>query len=328
MKKTGITMKEDIYNEVNVQHGNINGKQWTIGIGFARINSAILYNKKITQAAGYDISKLINDKKWTWKKMTEIAKKTTKRNNSGEVTQWGIGASGNTLKALILTNGGHMVYPDSKGKFKSTLNTANAKEAVQLAYDWFNVDKCATIMTNGQWTDGNKAFAAKKYIMFFSGHAGVTEAYSTLTGEDYGVAYLPMGPRMKKYVAYMVREYSYVVPAAYQDMTTELLLLADELHQWPVAGYTRDDEFRDEWTRYFHTGEQYKMWWNMHYSKDVVRAWDGVDLLQFKSGSIVSYEDILRGTKTADVWVDTNHNAYNKLTADSAKNITYTGTLK
>jgi len=328
MKKTGITMKEDIYNEVNVQHGNINGKQWTIGIGFARINSTILYNKKLTKDAGYDIAKLINDKKWTWKMMTEVGKKTTKRNTSGEVTQWGIGGSGNMIKALILSNGGHMLYPDKNGKFQSTLNTENVKEAVQLAYDWFNVDKCATIMTNGQWTDGNKAFAAKKYVMFFSGHAGVTAAYSTLTGEDYGVAYLPMGPRMKKYVAYLVREYSYVVPAAYQDMTTELLLLADELHQWPVAGYTRDDEFRDEWTRYFHTSEQYKMWWNHHYSDDVVRVWDGVDLVQFNSGTVLSYEAILKGSKTAAVWVDNNHNAYSVLVKDNAKKITYTGTLK
>lgn len=327
MKETGITMKEDIYNVYNVQQNNLNGKQWAIGVGFARVNSVILYNKKMTKEAGYDIQKLIDSKKWTWDKMTEIGKKLTKKNSSGEVTQWGIGMNQKGIKALILSNGGHLVYPDAKGKFTSELKSQNVLEALELAYDWYNVDKIATPFSGGQWTDGEKAFASKKCALFFTSHSGVSTAYANLTGEDYGVAYLPMGPRMKKYVSYMVREYAYCVPAAYQDMTTELLLLADELHQWPVEGYTRDDEFRDEWTRYFHTSEQYTMWRNLHYSNDVVRVWDGSDIVSF-DGYGTSLDAIVKGTKTPASWVDTNTKAYATAAKEVGKKITFTGTIK
>ncbi len=328
MKETGITMNEEIYNEYNVQHGNINGHQYSIGVGFARINATILYNKKLTAAAGYDIAQLVKDKKWTWDKMTEVGKKTTIKNNSGEVTQWGIGMGHAGIKALVMSNGGKFIYPDSTGKFVSKVNSQNTIEALQKAYEWYNVDGIANSFSGGQWTDGNKAFAEKKVALYFSGHAGATSAYSSLSGDDYGVAYLPMGPRMKKYVAYMVREYAYVIPAAYQDMTTELLLIADEMHQWPVKDYTRDDEFRDEWTRYFHTSEQYRMWWNHHFSDEVERVWEGMDLMPLSGESTLDLGTIIKGTKTAAAWADANHSAYNTLISTTGKNVRYTGKLK
>jgi len=332
MKKTGITMKEDIYSEFNTGINNVNGKQWTIGFGFSRISATVLYNKKLLAEAGYQrtlttdtsVQGLIDSKKWTWKKMTEIAKKTTKRNNSGEVTQWGIGISGQGINGMILANDGHILHPNSKGKFTSYLNTENVKEAIEQVYNWYHVDKVASAFEGGQWTDMGKAFGNKKVAMIFGGHADEGMAYSTLTADEFGVAYIPMGPRMKKYIAYMTWEYSYVVPATYQDRTTELLLLAHVLHDWPVEGYTRDDEFRDEWTRYFHSKEQYNIWYNHHFGKDIVRKWDGSQIV----GCGVSYADILSGTKTPAVWVDANHNACKKAAQDASKKYTYTGFLK
>jgi len=332
MKKTGITMKEDIYSEYNTGISNVNGKQWTIGFGFSRIASTVIYNKKLIAEAGYkktagsdtSVQGLIDSKKWTWKKMTEIAKKTTKRNGSGEVTQWGIGIDGMGIVGMILSNGGHVVHPDSKGKFTSQLNTENVKEAVQQVYDWYHVDKVADAFEGGQWKDLGRNFAQKKIAMMFGGHAEENEAYYNMTADDFGVAYIPMGPRMKKYVAFMTWGYSYVVPATYQDMTTELLLLADELHDWPVEGYTRDDEFRDEWTRYFHSNEQYQIWYNHHFSKDIVRMWDGSTVV----GSGAEFSYIIDGSKTPSVWVDTCHNATKKQVADLTSKYVYTGPLK
>lgn len=332
MKETGIDMTADHYSEYNTGINNVNGKQWTIGFGFSRIGSTVMYNKKLLAEAGYErtlktdtsVQSYIDAGTWTWKNMTKMAKKTTKRNNSGEVTQWGIGIGENGIKGMILSNGGHILHPNSKGKFVSQLNTENVKEAVQQVYDWYHVDKVASSFSGGQWTDMGKAFAEKKLAFIFCGHAETGTAYSNLTADDYGVAYLPKGPRMKKHVAYMTWEYSYVVPATYQDMTTELLLLADELHDWPVEGYTRDDEFRDEWTRYFHSAEQYNMWYNHHYSNKIQRVWDGSTIVP----SGVGFTEIISGTKTAAAWVDTYHKACNSNAKAATKKYTYTGPLK
>lgn len=332
MKETGITMREDIYSPYNTGISNLNGKQWSIGFGFSRIASTVLYNKKLLAEVGYErtlktdtsVQYYIDAGKWTWKKMTEMAKKATKRNNSGEVTQWGIGIGSQGITGMILSNGGHIIHPNSKGKFVSHLNTENVKEAVQQVYDWYHVDKIASAFSGGQWKDMGNAFGQKKIAFIFGGHAEEGAAYSALTADDFGVAYLPMGPRMKKYVAYMTWEYSYVVPATYQDMTTELLLLADELHDWPVKGYTRDDEFRDEWSRYFHSAEQYNMWYNHHYSNKVERVWDGSTMVPSAAG----FDDIVSGTKTAAAWVDTYHKACNKKAQEYSKKYTYTGFLK
>jgi ABC-type glycerol-3-phosphate transport system substrate-binding protein len=225
---------------------------------------------------------------------------------------------------MILSNGGHILHPDSNGKFVSQLNTENVKEAIQKVYDWYHVDKVASAFSSGQWTDMGNAFAQKKLAFIFGGHSDSGTAYSNLTADDYGVAYLPMGPRMNNYIAYITYEYSYVIPATYQNMTTELLLLADELHDWPVEDYTRDDEFRDEWSRYFHSAEQYNMWYNHHFSDKVQRVWDGSSIV----GSGVGFSDIISGDKTPAVWVDTYHQAANKNASDVSGKYTYTGKLK
>ncbi len=332
MKETGITMKEDVYSEFNTGINNLNGKQWSIGVGFSRIKSAIIYNKKILAAAGYkrtvntdtSVQGYIDSNKWTWKKMTEMAKKVTKKNSSGEVTTWGIGIGQAGIEGMIISNGGHLVFPNSKGKFVSTMNTENVKEALKQVYDWYHVDKVASSFSSGQWTSMGKAFTEKKIAFVFGGHNEASTPSSTMQADDYGIAYLPMGPRAKKYHAYMTYEYCYVVPAAYKNMTTELLLLADELHQWPAGVDTRDNEFRDEWTRYFLSNDQYQMWYNMHYSKKINRTWEASAII----GGSADFGKLISGAQTAAVWVDTNHKAVNKRIADISKKYTYTGPLK
>ena len=83
-------------------------------------------------------------------------------------------------------------------------------------------------------------------------------------------------------------------------------------------------EYSDEWSRYFHSNEQYNMWYNHHYSDKIQRVWDGSSIVT--SGA--SYEDIVNGTKTPAVWVDTYSKAVNKNAAAITKKYTYTGPLK
>lgn len=331
MEKTGITMREEQYSDVNTSLSMLNGHQYSIGFGFSRIQSTILYNKKLLAQAGYKdstVQNLIKNKKWTWDKVTEIGKKTTKRNASGEVTQWGIGFADSydtAVKGMVLSNGGHLIHPDESGKYISHFNSQNTTEALQQVYKWFNVDKIATNFSGGQWGMGDSYFAQNKVAIYFCGHQGAVAAYSNLTADDYGVAYLPLGPRMNNYVAYMTHEYRYVIPACYQNMTTELLLLADELHYWPVEGYTRENAFRDEWAGYFRSKEQYDMWYNHHFSKDVTRVWEGSDMVGIGSADL---GELINGKKTATVWADANHKAFDTSVDALAEKYKYTGFLK
>ncbi len=328
MKKTGITMKEDIYSEFNSGINHLNGKQWAIGIGFSRISSAVVYNKDILKAAGYkgstSVQSYVDSGKWNWKKLTEMAKKVTKKNNSGQVTTWGIGINSEGIYGMIASNGGKVVSTNSKGKFVSTMNKENVKEALKQVYDWYNTDKIASAFSGGQWTSMSSAFTQKKLAFMFGGHAEASAPSSTMGKDEYGIAYLPKGPRASKYTALMTYEYCYVIPAAYKSMATELLLLADELHQWPAGVDTRDNEFRDEWSRYFLANDQYQMWRNMHFSSKVNRTWEPATVI----GAGVDFSKLISGTQTVGTWVDTNHKAVNQRTADITKKYTYTGKLK
>jgi len=303
MAKTGIDMTADHYNEFNVNINCFNGKHWKIGIGFARIKATVLYNKELVEAAGYQktgttdtsIQSLIDNNKWTWKKMTEIAKKTTKRNNSGEVTQWGIGIDEAGIQGMVLSNDGQLVFPDRSGILTSQLGTENVKEAIQQVYDWYHVDKVASAFKNTTQSM-SQAFADGKIAMIIGGHEVENDAHRS--DIDFGVAYLPMGPKADGYSAYMEDEYGYVIPSAYKDMASELLLLVDELHYWPVKGYIRDDQFRDEWTRYFKNAKQYKMWYNHHFSPDVERKWDATKVVN----TGLNFNAIIIGSQTPAVW--------------------------
>lgn len=324
MAATGITMTESHYNKHNTELYNINGKQWSIGTGFARINSAVLYNSKLLQAAGYDVKNLIATGQWNWEKVTEIAKNTTVKDASGVITQWGIGLGTTGVKALVLSNGGHISYPDSNGKFVSTLDSENTKEALQQVYNWFNVDKIAKTFTEGEWSAGNTAFANGQIAIYFADNSAITAAYRNLKAEDYGVAYIPMGPKATKYVNYVTSGYNYVVPASYQKITTELLLLCDELH-YRKEGYTPENEYTDLWSGSFHSNEQYNMWSNIYFNSEADTVWEGSDLLSLSGDVNSGFESIINGSMIPAVWVETNHAAYMTVADTLAETYKFTG---
>lgn len=324
MANTGIDMTSEWYDKFNTNLNNVNGKQWAAGFGFPRIESALFYNKKHLAEVGYtganSVQTFCDNGTWTWDKLTEMAKKSHQTNSSGEVTRWGIAIDWRGINTIILSNGGHIAYPDSSGKFVSTLKDNAVIEAAQQCYDWYNKDKIASSFDGGQWGDMANAFADKKVTFMFSGHAATGTLYSKLTADDYGVAYIPKGPRAKKYISYMVNEYCWVVPKTYENRMTEFLLLEDELQNGD--GGTRAEWFRLEWIRYFHSNDQYQMWRNYHYGDQVDQVWDGES---FVGGAAAA--KLITGEQTGAVWVDTNHNALSASLQDKASKYTFTGKL-
>ena len=327
MKKTGIDMTAAHYSKANTQLANLNGKQWAIGVGIPNVKSAILYNKKLIQNAGFDVNELISSKQWTWSKFTEIAQKTTLRDVSGEVTQWGIGMNPEGVKALVLSNVGKLVYTDENGKFVSGLKKENTVEALQQAYNWYNVDRVATTFSGGAWSSGNTAFSSGKVALYFADSSAFSHAYSNLKAEDYGIAYLPLGPKAQNYVSYVDDCNSYVVPSVYQNITTELLLLVDELYKYSET-YTSQDHFKNEWFASFHTNTQYNMWYNMYYSTDVKRVWEGLDKVNLGGSTANSIESLIGGTFSVTAWVEANDAIYSANSEIFAEVYKYTGNLK
>lgn len=329
MKKSGIDMTGELFNKFNTGLNNINGEQYTVGLGFARVPAVILYNKKVTKDAGYDIAKLVKDGKWTWDMMTEIAKKTTVRSASGDVSRYGIAFGTTAPAAMAVSNNSHVLYPNSSGKFELQLSSAGTKEALQQLYDWANVDKVAEYNWGQKsWTALDEDFASKKVAMLFAGHNGISVAYNKLT-DEYGVAYLPKGPRASGYVSYLMDEYSYVIPAAYSDMAADLLVLLSKLHRLP-KGYTVDDEFRDEWIRYFKDADAYKMFKTLH-DGSVKQVWDGTNKMAPNAGATTyasAFGRLFQGELTPGAFIDTYQSAFKASVNDSAKKVTYTGPLK
>lgn len=328
MAATGIDMTASHYDRMNTSAFNFNGKQWSIGTGFHKIGSVVVYNTKLVREAGYDMSGLINSDQWNWDKMTEIAKVATKRSASGEVTQWGIGLSSNGIKGLILSNGGRLVAPESSGKFVSQLSSSATKEALQQAYDWFNLDRVANAFSSGAWSSGNSAFVNGKIAFYFTDMDGVLHAYNNLKAGDYGIAFLPKGPKMDKYVSYMKANYTYVIPSVYQDITTELLLLVDDLHNWSSNGLTKQQQFRDSFSCYFRSEAQFKIWDDMYFSNKVESLWEGSDFVDLSSSDSLGIESIISGAVNPSVWIETNHTIYNRNAEEILKRYKYTGGLK
>ena len=171
-------------------------------------------------------------------------------------------------------------------------------------------------------------FASKKVAMLFAGHSGISAAYNKLT-DEYGVAYLPKGPRASGYVSYLMDEYSYVIPAAYSDMAADLLVLLSKLHRLP-KGYTVDDEFRDEWIRYFKDADAYKMFKTLH-DGSVKQVWDGTNKMAPNAGATTyasAFGRLFQGELTPGAFIDTYQSAFKASVNDSAKKVTYTGPLK
>lgn len=329
MKKTGINMTGELFSDFNTQLNNINGKQYTIGLGFARVPAVILYNKTMTKKAGYDIAALVKNKQWTWDKMTEVAKKCTVTSSSGQVTTYGIGFGTNAFAALAVSNNSHVIFPDSNGKFTMQLGNKQTDAALQQLYEWANVDKVATYnWGNRDWRAIGTDFANKKIAMVFADHDTENQAYASLK-DEWGVAYLPMGPNATEYVSYLQDEYSYVIPATYKDMAADLLVLLTKMHRLP-SGYTVDDEFRDEWIRYFKDKDSYNMWKSLH-DGTVKQVWDGSNKLAPSLGG-TSYAtalgQVFQGELTVGAFNDTYKSGFQTNLNDATKKIRYTGSLK
>ena len=166
---------------LNSQSG---GKTW--GVPFQRSTIVMYYNKEMFKEAGLDANK----PPATWADMAEAAKKLTKKDASGKVTQWGVQIPSSgfpywLFQALAIQNGVVMANdPGNAVKF----DDPKVIEALQYWVDLTrqNVHPPGIV----EWGTTPKDFFEKKVAMMWTTTGNLTNV-KTNAKFDFGVAMLP-----------------------------------------------------------------------------------------------------------------------------------------
>lgn len=322
MKATGIDMTSDVYFKNSVQLCNYNGKQWAIGVEEGKMMSQVCYNKTLTTAVGADVEALMDQGKWTWDAMTDIAKKIKAKYPE----KWGIICGGLLgVYGMVASNGGQLVSVAKDGTLGSNLTDTKVRQALEQYYKWIHVDKVATVPAKGaSWDWGLKELIKGNVAFTFNEDACYDLLKEGMNGNDYGIAYLPKGPSAKEYYVCMETSWPYVMPKAYANEANDLLFVVDALYQLH-PGYTKDTQLRDLYVRKFSNSTTYNRVKNMH------RTIKCAPIIEIQLGSTQEWESsirqLLEGKVTASTYVDTYHSAFDMYMKDQWKGFKFTGKL-
>ncbi len=147
---------------------------------------ALFWNRKLFKEAGLDPE----HPPATLEELVDIARKTTKRDSAGNLTQVGIaldtaGQDVQWIRQILIPEFGGVPYsPDYR---KVAYNTPAGVAAVRWYTDLITKDKLSTL---GFLTDGVTAFRSGKAAMTIDGSFRLG-AFDAQKGLDYGVAELP-----------------------------------------------------------------------------------------------------------------------------------------
>lgn len=150
----------------------------------------VYYNKNLFDAAGVAYP----SDEWTWNDFVKTAQALTKDTDSdGATDQFGVGieASIFRLAPLIWQNGGDIV-DDPKNPTKLTLDTPEAREALQWFVDLQVRHKVMPDQVNEASEDSDSRFQNGRLAMFLNSRRGVP-AYREITAFGWDVAPLPTG---------------------------------------------------------------------------------------------------------------------------------------
>lgn len=172
-----------------MKNSQTGGKTW--GVPFQRSTIVLYYNKEAFKEAGLDPNK----PPATWAEQVEYAKKLTKRDASGNVTQWGMqvpvtGFAYWLFQAFAIQNGAELMNQAGDTTY---FDKPEVVEALQYWVDLSTKDK---VMAPGviEWGTTPKDFFEKKTAMMFTTTGNLTNVKNNAKF-DFGVAMLPAGKR-------------------------------------------------------------------------------------------------------------------------------------
>ena len=165
------------------------GKVW--GIPFQRSTIVLYWNKELFKEAGLDP----NRPPATWKEMLEYAQKLTKRDASGNVTQWGVQIPSSgfpywLFQGLTTPNGVELMNA------AGTETYFDKPEVIDALAFWVDLGRKHKVMPTGviEWGTTPKDFFEKKIAMMWTTTGNLTNVRNNAKFE-FGVAMLPQSKR-------------------------------------------------------------------------------------------------------------------------------------
>jgi len=191
--KGGFSIK-DYYPEV-VDRFTVDGKIYVIPRDIAPI-CVIYYNKNLFNEAGLDYPK--DD--WDWDDFLEIAKKLTKKDKNGKITQYAFLDEWTIWEAWVYSNGGSIV-DNVKNPSKITLDSKEAIEGVQFRADLcykYDISPKPSVAALSQGVHGTStAFMNQQVAMFFTGY-WKSGFFRSIRNFEWDVVMFPKGPKGKR----------------------------------------------------------------------------------------------------------------------------------
>ena len=172
-----------------MENSRTGGKTW--GIPFQRSTIVMYWNKDLYKEAGLDPEKPAN----TWAEMLEHAKKLTKRDASGNVTQWGVQIPSSGFPYWLfqgLTTPNGAILMNEAGN-----QTAYDKpEVIEALQYWTDLSRKEKVHPPGivEWGTTPKDFFEKKTAIMWTTTGNLTNV-RTNAQFPFGVAMLPANKR-------------------------------------------------------------------------------------------------------------------------------------
>ncbi|MFO1298801.1 MAG: ABC transporter substrate-binding protein [Burkholderiaceae bacterium] len=168
-----------------MMNSRTSGKTW--GVPFQRSTIVLYWNKELFKEAGLDPDK----GPASWDQMVEYAKKLTKTDASGNVTQWGVKIPSSgfpywLFQGLTTPNGALLMNE------AGTETYFDKPEVIEALQYWVDLSAKHKVMPGGviEWGTTPKDFFEKKAAMIWTTTGNLTNI-RTNAGFPFGVAMLP-----------------------------------------------------------------------------------------------------------------------------------------
>ena len=172
-----------------MENSQTGGKTW--GIPFQRSTIVLYWNKELFKEAGLDPNKAPAN----WSEMVEFAKKLTKKDASGNASQWGVQVPSSGFPYWLFqgfTTQNNVVLMNKEG----TQTYYDHPAVIEALQYWVNLSKKHGAMNSGiiEWGTTPKDFFERKAAMMWTTTGNLTNVRSNAKF-DFGVAMLPAGKR-------------------------------------------------------------------------------------------------------------------------------------
>ncbi len=165
------------------------GKTW--GIPFQRSTVVLYWNKELFKEAGLDP----NRPPASWSEMTEFAQKLTKRDPSGNTSQWGVQIPSSgfpywLFQGLTTQNGIELMNAEGTQTFY------DHPAVIEAVSHWVDLSRKHRVMPTGviEWGTTPRDFFERKIAMMWTTTGNLTNVKNNAKF-DFGVAILPANKR-------------------------------------------------------------------------------------------------------------------------------------